>query len=57
MKSTRVVLIISEENTADPDLVFPFDKAETAGADLLNILKIAKGRNIDVGFLCGFEDG
>lgn len=30
MKSTRVVLIISEENTADPDLVFPFDKAETA---------------------------
>lgn len=34
-----------------------FHKAEAAGADLLNIFKIAKGGNIDVCFLCGFEDG
>lgn len=37
--STRVVLIISEENTADPELVFPFDRRETAEAVCSKVLE------------------
>ena len=32
------------------------DKAETAGADLVDVLEVAEGRDLDAGVSRGFED-